>query len=811
MVRLITRSLRTGSLVTALGLLATSALAGTETLYTWGRNNWGQLGQASAALGYSNKPIPVLGVGGSGTLSGVIACSGYDHMLALLDTGKVVSWGLNKIDGTPSSSTITYQLGNGATGTYDGTPRYVLAAANTPLDRVVSVAAGANHSLAVKQDGTVVAWGGNANGQLGNNAAGVYSQFPVTVMKATGGPLEHIVAVAAGANFSVALDKTGNVWTWGLNNVGQAGTGDAADKLGAVQPHGATFATQGQVDPGGVLAEIAMISATDDHAMAVTKSGNAVAWGRNHNYGELGTNGNNGQAQKWPAWVVDINDTTQAGKGGSTKLANITAVNIGKEHAIALLNTGEVCTWGANESGQLAIGVQSSNSSRAKPGYALASSGVRLAGVTDIYSGLLWSITQKADRTVWAWGNDKTGVTGSDSYVGTLGQGSDLGAGQSTYPVQVVGAAGAGSKLTYISALGGGANTNWALMGVLEPLGQIAGYDGRSRIVSQAVGVATDDVYIVTLNYYGKSLDGYVTLTHPTGAPYLARTCRGGDGNIYLLFVDDPNTLTKACVVKIPETATSASSAVASAVENIANARGLAFYDNTTLVIFQHSGASTGALATIQITPPVSSGSSLNAQAANSLTRPAAGDVPVRIAVDATAGDPYKLRVLYRDSSGYIKLAQHATISTATAASTYTKTSYGAPIDLYIASNTLGAPYSSVVLSSTGTAGTTELFITAIQADGTVANTCTDTVRKQCGNSPNQPSPVSLAVSPSTTLKASDQSCPKILMRTNIGDYYYYASLGQTWPYRPGSARVWTVSSDLSNITYSTRAFRDLN
>ncbi len=88
----------------------------------------------------------------------------------------------------------------------------------SPLSDAVAISAGAFHTLALKTDGTVFAWGDNALGQVGDGNSPIDSGSPVQVSGLTG-----IVAIFAGANHNLALKSDGTVWAWGDNTQGQLG------------------------------------------------------------------------------------------------------------------------------------------------------------------------------------------------------------------------------------------------------------------------------------------------------------------------------------------------------------------------------------------------------------------------------------------------------------------------------------------------------------------------------------------------------------------------------------------------------------
>ncbi len=159
----------------ASGAYHSLALASDGTVWAWGDNQYGELGNGSMVN--SNVPVQVSG------LSGIVAISaGFYHSLALKSDGTVFAWGYNG-DG---------ELGNGGT-----------ANSNAPvqvsgLTGVVSIAGGGTQSLALTSTGTAWAWGGNQHGELGNGTQS-NSNVPMGVSDITGA-----VAIAAGSYHSLA-------------------------------------------------------------------------------------------------------------------------------------------------------------------------------------------------------------------------------------------------------------------------------------------------------------------------------------------------------------------------------------------------------------------------------------------------------------------------------------------------------------------------------------------------------------------------------------------------------------------------------
>lgn len=130
--------------------------------------------------------------------------AGGRHSVGLAYDGTVWAWGCNDYG----------QLGN------DDNRDSSIPVQVKELSEVVSVACGENHTLALKKDGTVWTWGCNMNGQLGIDNLNSYSSKPVKV-----GGLDQIIAITGGSNHSVALRKDGTVWAWGRNAEGQLGDG----------------------------------------------------------------------------------------------------------------------------------------------------------------------------------------------------------------------------------------------------------------------------------------------------------------------------------------------------------------------------------------------------------------------------------------------------------------------------------------------------------------------------------------------------------------------------------------------------------
>jgi alpha-tubulin suppressor-like RCC1 family protein/uncharacterized protein YkwD len=186
------------------------ALKADGSVWAWGHNNWGQVGDGTT----NDRSRP----GQVATLSGVIAISaGFEHSLALKADGSVWAWGPNYL-GQLGDSTKIQKL----------TPVQVHLPPS-PAGTIVAIAGGGFHSLALEQNGRVWAWGSNGYGQLGT---GVFttitaeSLIPVRPLNLFG-----VTAIAAGFGHSLVLKRDDSVWAWGMNSYGgQLGDNTTIDR-----------------------------------------------------------------------------------------------------------------------------------------------------------------------------------------------------------------------------------------------------------------------------------------------------------------------------------------------------------------------------------------------------------------------------------------------------------------------------------------------------------------------------------------------------------------------------------------------------
>ena len=279
------------------GLLITTAATG--ILRAWGRNDSGQLGDNTVI----NRTGCVAVLTTTGLTNVVSASAGYAHSMALKSDGTVWAWGANNAG----------QVGDGTTTNRLTPVRITPAAPVFPLT-FQAVAAGNDHSLALRNDGTLWAWGANASGQLGTGNT-TPSLVPVQVQNLPLGL--SVTAIAAGDGFSVVLLSDGTVRTWGRNDQGQLGNDD-------------TVASYVPETPVGLGNTVTALAAGDNHVLARKSDGTVWGWGSNFS-GELG------------GLVPAAQFTPQPVPG----LANVAIIAAGTARSAAGMADGSILIWGS--------------------------------------------------------------------------------------------------------------------------------------------------------------------------------------------------------------------------------------------------------------------------------------------------------------------------------------------------------------------------------------------------------------------------------------------------------------------------------
>jgi alpha-tubulin suppressor-like RCC1 family protein len=291
----------------ATGSEHTCALLSDGTVRCWGQNLSGELGDGTMTSPRYTPVAPAIP-------GGVVAITaGWAHSCALGADGKAYCWGDN----------FGGQLGDATTFTRLAPVPVVGTASGPPMANFVSIAAGAEHTCAVKADGTAYCWGYNASSQLGDGTT-FASSTPRQVPSLAG-----TVSIAAGQNHSCALLAGGEVRCWGEGAVGELGQGSTANSVTPVTTSGLEAVVGGtRIAPG------------DAHTCALLTDGTVECWGDNV-HGQLGDGTTAQRAVPAPA----------SGLTGAIALAT------GAAHSCALVSDRTVRCWGDNVNGQLGVGV----------------------------------------------------------------------------------------------------------------------------------------------------------------------------------------------------------------------------------------------------------------------------------------------------------------------------------------------------------------------------------------------------------------------------------------------------------------------
>ncbi len=374
------------------------ALMSDGTVWTWGWNGYGILGNGQGlsmmnpSTAYdSDVPFQVLGPDGAGHLSGITAIAGGEHHNVALDAnGDVWGWGWNYFG----------QLGNGiiCPGTFNAAIYATDCQSMTPikipgLANVKAIASRGYHTLALKNDGTVWAWGYNANGRLGDGTAtDQHRPVPVGGLTGHGG----VSTLSGGGDVSVALMADHTLMAWGRNLNGQVGNGvaDSGD-IGQWTPTPVSQSTG--------LTNVAQVATGWSHTVALAADGTVWTWGAN-DLGELG----------------DGTTTSRSVPIHVSGLSHVIGVSAGDGSTVVVKDDGTVWAWGT---------LRTESGGNLYANYAYGPTPVRVAGIdhATVVRARDWHVLAlKVDGTVWAWGWNLKGQCGN----GTVG-------GNTTIPAQV--------------------------------------------------------------------------------------------------------------------------------------------------------------------------------------------------------------------------------------------------------------------------------------------------------------------------------------------------------------------------------------
>ena len=288
------------------------AILDNGSVYCWGQNSAGQLGDGS----FVERLTPVQ-VNGLGDEKATKLALGQYHSCALMERGEVRCWGGNSQG----------QLGDGTT--FGRPSASATSSLSTNNDNAVSIVAGEQHTCALLQDGGVSCWGWNYGGQLGIGSEISQSSPQETTLTSNG---SSAIYLAAGSYHTCAILQDGNVHCWGLNSNGALGDGTIVDR------------------------NASQVSLTVD--LGSGRTATKISAGMQHTCAHL----DNDTVSCW-GW----NDDSQIGDGTTIDRLNpvniytgyfrtVRDISVGWTHTCALLDNGGIKCWGDDSAGQIGIG-----------------------------------------------------------------------------------------------------------------------------------------------------------------------------------------------------------------------------------------------------------------------------------------------------------------------------------------------------------------------------------------------------------------------------------------------------------------------
>ncbi len=321
----------TGVVQVAVGDDHACALLTSGEVRCWGDNSDFELGSGFISND-KTRPVPVVGLNGTGRLRNVVAIGAEsDGACALLSNREVRCWGDDDYG----------QLGNGNPLTDSNKPVVVKGTGGTGrLGNVTQIDPGYDNACARLANGQARCWGYNSEGQLGNNTT-TGSPFPVVVKNlGGGGPLTGVTQVAIGGYVGCARLANGQARCWGDNTEGSVGDGTTTERLLPVvvkNPAGT-----------GPLTGVVEIYTGTDHACARVNGGQARCWGSTDD-GQVGDGTPlNGPDRLLPRAVRNL--------GNTGNLTGIVRLRTNQDHTCVIVGGGQARCWGRNPYGQLGNG-----------------------------------------------------------------------------------------------------------------------------------------------------------------------------------------------------------------------------------------------------------------------------------------------------------------------------------------------------------------------------------------------------------------------------------------------------------------------
>ena len=310
----------------------TMAIKNDNSLWAWGDSNNGMIG--AGATKNSNTPVKIM--------DDVVSISASDiDIMVIKNDNSLWAWGQNRY-GELGDGTIEYKI----------TPVKI-------MDDVVFVSAEHNYTIVIKNDGSLWTWGRNSSERLGDDTT-EDRYIPIKIMD------DVVSAVTGGAN-TMVIKNDGSLWACGYNNYGKLGDGTKENRLTPIK----------------IMDDVVSVSAGIDHTVAIKNDGSLWTWGRNSS-GQLGDGTT--EDRYIPIKIMD----------------DVVSVSAGSNYTVAIKSDNSLWTWGYNLKGQLGDGTTEDEYTPVKI----------MDDVVFVSAKIAYTTAIKSDNSLWIWGSNEHGKLG---------------------------------------------------------------------------------------------------------------------------------------------------------------------------------------------------------------------------------------------------------------------------------------------------------------------------------------------------------------------------------------------------------------